>query len=825
MRGDFTRNSFRPERHYHGVLKQQGRVDLDADWNEQGAITAHRIETGTADIVGHAGAPEGDPGFLITAASGGTSLNISKGRAYVDGVLCQNEQGVLITAQPDLPGFQLPTTAGSYIAYLDVWQRHITALDDPDIREVALGGPDTCTRARTVWQVKLLQGPPPNQGTPLDCGTSVSAYDQLVAGSTGTLMAQAQPGSNMTDPCCIPASAGYRSLENQLYRVEIHAGGDIAGGGVTFKWSRDNGTVVTSWLAQAGQDLSVASVGPDSVLGFAAGLWVELIDDTIELNLQPGAQVKPGTLVRIASVQGLTITVDQNTATGSIVYTDFPRNPKIRRWDSAGAVTAAAGGWVNLENGVQVQFGSGSYRPGDYWLIPARTLTGQIEWPVDSTSKPRALPPLGIRHNYCRLAVVNFDGKIWSVAQSCLRIFAPLPSPPPKAIHVTAVKYYSVATNNSYIDLPNDSSILISSVTSPATVNPLNGVGVMSLQFQVYCDAPIDPVSVEQATCFVSTELPVPGQSVGVPMGFQPLVLPGQVSVTNTATTGRIDLTVPLSSTAALGALIQNNLMVKWLMRLQLKGAFLFGLDPSLHVDGQARGFTRRDADGPHVGLRLPSGSEECASDFETWFWLTKPVTLAVSFSPGSIYAGTVGQGTVTLNVAAPPGGAVITLAPTGNFGTVPPTVTLPEGQSTAAFQVTNTSPGTLQVTASYAGSSGSGALQINVVPTLQSLTFNPNPMASSQDSSVGTLTLTAPAAPGGATVSLSYVNPPGASQLTNGPASVSIPAGQTSATFTVTRASPSTTFTNSPPLTVTVTATNPGHVQAGLILAFPKLT
>src|SRR5262249_46819972 len=158
----------------------------------------------------------------------------------------------------------------------------------------------------------------------------------------------------------------------------------------------------------------------------------------------------------------------------------------------------------------------------------------QIEWHVDDTSKPKALPPLGIRHDYCRLAVLNFDGKIWSVAQSCLRIFAPLPPPLPKAIHVTAVKYLSVAANNSFIDLPNDSSILVGSVTGPGTINPLTGgpvPGPMNLQFQVFCDSPIDAVSAEQATCFVSTELPIPGQSAGVPMGFQPLVLPGQVSV------------------------------------------------------------------------------------------------------------------------------------------------------------------------------------------------------------------------------------------------------------------------------------------------------
>ena len=42
MPGDYSRNTFDPRRHYSGVLMQQGRVQLDADWNEQQAIAAHR---------------------------------------------------------------------------------------------------------------------------------------------------------------------------------------------------------------------------------------------------------------------------------------------------------------------------------------------------------------------------------------------------------------------------------------------------------------------------------------------------------------------------------------------------------------------------------------------------------------------------------------------------------------------------------------------------------------------------------------------------------------------------------------------------------------
>ena len=35
MKGDFSRLTFDPTKHFSGVRMQQGRVQLDADWNEQ----------------------------------------------------------------------------------------------------------------------------------------------------------------------------------------------------------------------------------------------------------------------------------------------------------------------------------------------------------------------------------------------------------------------------------------------------------------------------------------------------------------------------------------------------------------------------------------------------------------------------------------------------------------------------------------------------------------------------------------------------------------------------------------------------------------------
>jgi hypothetical protein len=73
-------------------------------------------------------------------------------------------------------------------------------------------------------------------------------------------------------------------------------------------------------------------------------------------------------------------------------------------------------GWLNLEDGVQIQFQKpaqgesvNNYRTGDYWLIPARTATGDVEWP-GPIENPQAWPPHGIEHHYAPLAMISFDG-------------------------------------------------------------------------------------------------------------------------------------------------------------------------------------------------------------------------------------------------------------------------------------------------------------------------------------------------------------------------------------------------------------------------------
>ena len=476
MKGDFTRDTFNRARHYSRVLMQQGRVQLDADWNEQGEILLYQLRTLTRDLVGPHAGPVGDCGFeIITqetssrldaiiadparlaqlheAVAKGNDFVIGPGRYYVDGILVENERAILYTEQPgypfaDSPGAEELGTGPGALVYLDVWERHVTYIEDDDIREVALEGPDTCTRAQVVWQVKALTG---SQTPAWVYGvTSCYAVDGLPRLGSGKLRARARLDQPPADLCGTPPSSRYRGAENQLYRVEVHQGGSVATP-ATFKWSRDNGSV-TFAIRQLDQNYkaTLESLGRDTHLSVKHGDWVEVTDDSRVLSGQPGwlAQVDevfPDEL-------SVTLTVPASE-TGFPAYglDKASLHPLLRRWDHQGdpdhggaLVIVEAGdptqGWIDLEDGVQVWFAAGgNYLTGDYWLIPARVATGDVEWPpqldatgavvkdTDGNPVAAARRAGGVYHSFAPLLLVNQAGAGPTRVHDCRCQISPLP--------------------------------------------------------------------------------------------------------------------------------------------------------------------------------------------------------------------------------------------------------------------------------------------------------------------------------------------------------------------------------------------------------------
>lgn len=410
MKGDFSRFTFDPKKHYISVWMQQGRVLLDSDWNEEEQIQLYRSRITNDDVVGLCGAPKHHPGFAIGTGSG--DLTIGKGRYYVHGILCQNEEDVSYSDQPDYMPEDVKSD-GYYLAYIEAWQRHLTAVEDETIREVALVGADTATRTKTVWQVKLRKVEKPPEKPEDDCPCIPAHRQAGLAARTGP--------AGPEDPCILQQGAGYHGLDNRLYRVEIHRPGMT--GTATFKWSQDNGCVACA--AEKVEDNRITLKGPVQRAGevFLPGQLVELTDELHELSAVPGI------LSTIQSVCGNVLIFGDGSG---ISAKDFPLDlkPKVRLWNRCLKGSGSDDGqktgvdWIDLEKGIQVRFEpNGDYRCGDYWLIPARRATGQIEWPYN---EDKFVPKQGIIRYRCSLAVLQKSGEAWSLLKDCRRIFPPL---------------------------------------------------------------------------------------------------------------------------------------------------------------------------------------------------------------------------------------------------------------------------------------------------------------------------------------------------------------------------------------------------------------
>jgi Family of unknown function (DUF6519)/Chaperone of endosialidase len=498
MKGDFTRSTFRATKHYSSVRMQQGRLQLDSDWNEQVDIQNHIMQAQAKHMIGEVAQAKQringveTVGFKLESTPDDSDIIISPGQIYINGTLCELEAGTevgfkipdkvkqnntlledknetlinvetllvdgrklsegqwvevldidikvktkiykgkfkisAIDETPRASGFyitmngkidientgslrrivtyktqsdypissdNLKNGAGAYTAYLDVWQRHITAIEDPSIRETALNLPDTTTRTKTIWQLKLI---------------SKTEFENLE--KQRQVYLKARVNSN---------AMGARRLDNHLYRVEIHTPGTL--GTATFKWSRDNGAIVSNIQNIDDNSITLTQPNRDLSQAFAPNQWVEIFDENQELQGTPGILIK---LTKQISSNKFTFSkVKDSDIVNNNVFQKM-QQPRARRWDQiTKSDISTAKNWVALENGIEVWFETNpgsEYRTGDYWLIPARTIENKIDWLQDSLKNPQLQPIQGIHHDYCKLGTVtittdnnNNNNKIFKV--------------------------------------------------------------------------------------------------------------------------------------------------------------------------------------------------------------------------------------------------------------------------------------------------------------------------------------------------------------------------------------------------------------------------
>jgi hypothetical protein len=456
-------------------VAQQGRVTLDRDFNALQGLADERIAADALAIVGPCGTP--DDGFAISLPPlsppgpplwsppgslgpiGPQDFNflISPGTMYAGGqraVFPPEQAGQAITYsyydQPDWIDPLDPVTFESppgyrELVYLDLAEQEVSAVEDPDLLEVALGGPDTTGRVKLMRRVKreavasadcagawqeVTSGFLQNDGRQFDPDTAqLEPVVRLQAGFTQDVAA--------TGPCDPIATGGYLGADNQLIRVAIsHSGSVAASDPARLLWGYDNASFFyrVTGVSPDGTMLTLAADPPDAFHIPQTGQLVEILAAAAVLGKEPDATDPTGarSILRVvAEAQGEVrrLTQPYGPVTPgdptSYIVLNQPLGPDLigsaaplflRVWQAelsfnpAGDTVALNDPASGASTGVQVTISlppGGVAAEGAFWLLAVRPTTPQAVYPERLLTEPQ--PPDGPRRWVCPLAVIDWQ--------------------------------------------------------------------------------------------------------------------------------------------------------------------------------------------------------------------------------------------------------------------------------------------------------------------------------------------------------------------------------------------------------------------------------
>lgn len=460
---DISRDATDLRKHYDRVHMQQGRVLTDDDFNEAERLDAEDSRRVRVDVIGPAGSP--DNGFRLTTIAG--QLALMAGTYYVGGLRLELEQNELFNLQRDWlqQGSALGQTLTAPVAeqfdfvWLDVWQQPVSAVEDKELLEAALGGADTSARIRTMRRARVLS----NVGD-VDCA---DAWAQLLTSLAGQgtingdfeLVPDSQltvepDGSTATDDLCSPPSnGGYLGAENQAIRVQIT-------GTNQFTWGFDNGAPLyrVKLLPDSNGDLrriqmltlpkdqahypldgQVVELLPWSALlsngqknaelsGFLDTVNGSYNPDTHELFIttEPGDDtgIPPTPFGERYSLRSDVGTIENETAPEDVYL-------YMRVWNRGGDTSPAVLNFLPTvaeplgNTGLQVTFTGANLRRNDFWIIAARPETPDVVVPWELSS---GRPPHGVRRWIAPLGIIHWPGANGPLAveDDCRPTFLPL---------------------------------------------------------------------------------------------------------------------------------------------------------------------------------------------------------------------------------------------------------------------------------------------------------------------------------------------------------------------------------------------------------------
>ena len=468
MASDRARVTYDPRQQYRSVVMQQGRVTLEADWNEAATIAEEEQRLETLDLVGPCGTPDNGYQIVLPTPSTSYDFSVGSGTMYVGGIRVSLSQPVDYAGQPDWlnysdppdphdlsedatdwtpptsPAPVYPTGAGPYqggtsdeFVYLYLRQQEVSAVEDPDLADVALGGPDTAARTRLLQHIVRVGC----RGA--DCATGLNAAEaqwaaQGLSFNSATMQLQSQDtllvsfsNQGQSTPCQPQAQGGYLDPDNQLIRVQI-AGLDRMTGNPTFLWGFDNASFLyrVSITNTDPVTLRLASAPVDTNHQPASGQTVEVLRAAAELA--NGGYVAalsgfPVTLNQSYDQDGQSITFPAGVSLPPeyLLSSLSPPAPLfLRVWQKL--VVFTPGVPIALgDTGVLVTLDTSQvFHVGDYWQFAVRPSTPQTVYP--ERYQQFAQPPEGPRLWACPLGVIAWSEGQGTLASDCRNQFCNL---------------------------------------------------------------------------------------------------------------------------------------------------------------------------------------------------------------------------------------------------------------------------------------------------------------------------------------------------------------------------------------------------------------
>jgi len=502
MGSDKARVSYDPTRQYRAVVMQQGRVTLEADWNEAQAIFSEQLRQETLDVLGRAGTPNN--GYRVMAASGDAKpfdFTVDKGTMYVGGERAWLPKPVEYSQQSDWldhagdPDWVDLTTLANKpppqeFIYLYLREQEVSAVEDTALREVALGGPDTAQRTRLIQHIvrvatEASQCPTGEQAAAKKWASEGLTHDPdtMRLLSSTTLQVSFPPTSAVPDPCEPEATGGYLGADNQLIRVQIT-------GANTLVWGFDDASFLYRVSVNSLSVLKLQSQPLDVLHQPRTGQAVEVLRSAASLS---------GTDY-ISSITGalftLTKAYDSDQQTVNLptpldaIYQNGKETPMVflRVWEQEVQFTPGAA--VSLgQTGMQVTFlsGTGIFHIGDSWRIAVRPNTPTQVYPQRYLDRPQA--PDGPRLWACPLVQLGWHSGLLTTLRDYRSQLEPL---------ADALQVPQVLAKDAY----GNDIVLRNGMELPAES--------LAQGLRLILNQNVDPASVTDVGCFVSLDLPFP---------------------------------------------------------------------------------------------------------------------------------------------------------------------------------------------------------------------------------------------------------------------------------------------------------------------------